>query len=170
MCGQDRTVIQRVISLCHETVILSVFVKDSRIRHCDARTSSGGTTVLCFHCGACTCLTVVSVVCITCAKQRHTITFVFTARVMFCADTAAQDLKAVFRVTCHLSSCQWRRFHCCLLLASGENCSWALPLDSTGPYYLSVLIKRSSVETFSFWLPSCSGRSHTVVVSHVKTP
>ena len=51
------------------------------------------------HCGACTCLTVVSVVFITCVIQRHTITFVFIARVNFCADTAAQDLKGVLRVT-----------------------------------------------------------------------
>ena len=35
------------------------------------------------HCGVCTCLTVVSVVIITCVIQRHTITFVFNARVMF---------------------------------------------------------------------------------------
>ena len=58
---------------------------------------------------------------ITCAIQRHTTTPVSTARVMFCAETVAQEAKAVSRVTCHRSCCQWRRFRCCLLFASGEN-------------------------------------------------
>ena len=95
---------------------------------------------------------------------------------MFCADTAAQDLKAVC-VPCDMSWILLSVETLPLLFINciGENCSWTDRKGKCIDCVYSLFVIRSSVEICSFWISSCSDllwetRSDIIVVLLVTIP